>query len=93
MPVASLAASAVTRSSMRRYASKWAVGIAATKRRSFRVPKALCSLKATADSAPWASRDSHSAGSTTTAHSKRMAQKPGRPYFSFVNYPDVAESR
>ena len=51
MLVASLAAFAVTRSSMRRCASKWAVGIAATKRRSFWVPKALCSLKATAASA------------------------------------------
>ena len=56
-PVASLAASAVTRSSMRRYASKRAVGVAATKQRSSWVPKASCSLKATAVSAPWASRD------------------------------------
>ncbi len=56
-PVASLAASAVTRSSMRRHASKWAVGVAATKQRSFWVPRASCSLKAAAVSALWASRD------------------------------------
>ena len=57
MPVASLAADAATRSSMRRCASEWAVGIAATKRRSFWVPRASCSLKATAVTALWASSD------------------------------------
>ena len=44
-PVASLAASAVTKTPMRRHASEWAVGFTATKQRSFWVPRALCSLK------------------------------------------------
>ncbi len=91
MPVASLAATAVTRSSMRRCASEWAVGIAATKQRSFWVPKASCSLKATAISESWASRDSHPAGSTTAARLKRMTRKPGRPSFLLVKHPDNGE--
>ena len=41
----------VTGLSMRRHASEWAVGRAATKQPSFWVPRASCSLKATAVSA------------------------------------------
>ena len=88
-PVASLAAGAVTRSAMRRHANEWAVGIAATKRRSSWVPKVLCSLKATAVAAPWASSDTHPAGSTTTARSKRTAQQPGRPSLLLVKRPGL----
>ena len=55
-PGASLAASAVTKTPMRRHASEWAVGFTATKERSFWVPRALCSLKAMAVSTRWASR-------------------------------------
>ncbi len=47
---------------MRRCASKWAVGVAATKQRSSWVPKASCSLKATVVSASWASRGITSSG-------------------------------
>ena len=80
-PVASLAASAVTKTPMRRHASEWAVGVTATKERAFGVPRALCSLKAMAVSTRWASRDAHPAGSEPTARWKRTAQAPGRPFF------------
>ena len=83
-PVASLAASAVTKTPMRRHASEWAVGLTATKERSFWVPRALCSLKALAVSTRWASRDAHPAGSEPTARWKRTAQAPGRPFFLLV---------
>ena len=62
---------------MRRHASEWAVGVTATKERSFWVPRALCSLKAMAVSTRWASRDAHPAGSEPTARWKRTAQAPG----------------
>ena len=80
-PVASLAASAVTKTPMRRHASEWAVGLTATKERSFWVPRAWCSLKALAVSTRWARRDAHPAGSEPTARWKRTAQAPGRPFF------------
>ncbi len=86
-PVASLAAHAVTRAAMRRYARVWAVGNAATKRRTSRVPRASCSLKATAATATWASSGPHPAGSSTTARTKRTAQKPGRPSSLLVKRP------
>ena len=69
---------------MRRKASEWAVGHAATKAMTFRVPRALDGLKATAASARWASRGLHPAGSSTTARTKRTTQKPGRPSFLLV---------
>ncbi len=47
-PVASLATDAVTRPAMRRRASMWAVGNAATKTMSSRVPRGLEPSKATA---------------------------------------------
>ena len=47
-PVASLSTVAVTRPAMRRCASEWAVGNAATKTISFRVPRGLLTSKATA---------------------------------------------
>ena len=47
-PVASLAAVAVTRPAMRRRASVWAVGKAATKIKPSRVPRVSNDLKATA---------------------------------------------
>lgn len=46
-PVASLATAVATRPAKRRQASAWAVGNAATKCRSFRVPRVQTYLKAT----------------------------------------------
>ena len=90
-PVASLAARAVTRASMRRHASMWAVGHAASKVMPFREPRALSCLMAAADSAPWASLGPHPAGSSTTARTKRTAQKPGRPSLLLVKRPAHGE--
>jgi len=80
-PVASLATDAVTRPAMRRCARVWAVGNAATKTISSRVPRGLDSLKATAVSPHQGEGDPHPAGCTTTARSKRTVQAPGRPTF------------
>ncbi len=79
--VASLATGVATRPAMRRYANVWAVGHAATKAMSCRVPRVLFRLKATATSPRWARGGLHLAGSSTTAHAKRTAQEPGRPLF------------
>jgi len=80
-PVASLATDAVTRPAMRRCARVWAVGNAATKTISSRVPRGLDSSKATAVSPHQGEGDPHPAGCTTTARSKRTVQAPGRPTF------------
>jgi hypothetical protein len=80
-PVASLATDAVTRPAMRRCASVWAVGNAATKIMSFRMPRVLLAPKATAISPQEGEGRPHPAGRTTTARSKRTVQTPGRPTF------------
>ena len=80
-PVASLATVAATRPAMRRRASVWAVGNAATKITSSRVPRGLISPKATAVSPQQGEGRAHPAGCTTTARSKRTVQTPGRPTF------------
>jgi hypothetical protein len=78
-PVASLAASKETTGPMRRRASVWAVGNAATKTLSSRVPRASNDPKATAVSPQQGKERAHPAGCTTTARSKRTVQAPGRP--------------
>jgi hypothetical protein len=85
-PVASLATVAVTRPAMRRHASEWAVGNAATKTMSSRVPRALDAPKATAVSPNLGEGRLHPAGCTTTARSKRTVQAPGRPSFLLGKY-------
>jgi hypothetical protein len=80
-PVASLATDAVTRPAMRRYASEWAVGDAATKTISFRLPRVLLNPKAMAASSQQGERGLKPAGRLTTARSKRTVQAPGRPTF------------
>jgi len=80
-PVASLATDAATRPAMRRHASEWAVGKAATKTMSSRVPRALLRPKAMAVSPQQGEGRLHPAGCTTTARSKRTVQAPGRPTF------------
>ena len=87
-PVASLATAAVTRPSMRRHASVWAVGNAATKTMSSRVPRALDRPKATAISPEQGEERAHPAGCTTTARSKRTVQAPGRPTFLLGQDPE-----
>ena len=84
-PVASLATDAVTRPAMRRRASVWAVGNAATKTMSSRVPRALRVPKATALSLQQGEGRVHPAGRTTTARSKRTVQTPGRSAFLLGN--------
>ena len=85
-PVASLATDAATRPAMRRRASVWAVGKAATKTMSFRVPRGLLTPKATAVSPHQGEGRLHPAGCTTTARSKRTVQAPGRPTFLLGNH-------
>jgi len=80
-PVASLATDAVTRPAMRRCAKVWAVGKAATKTISSRVPRGSNSSKATAVSPHQGEGEPHPAGCTTTARSKGTVQAPGRPTF------------
>lgn len=80
-PVASLATETATPPAMRRHASEWAVGKAATKTMSSRVPRVLRYLKATAVCPQQGEDRAHPAGCTTTARSKRTVQKPGRPTF------------
>jgi hypothetical protein len=80
-PVANLATVAATRPAMRRHASEWAEGNAATKTMSSRVLRALHGPKATAISPAQGEGGSHPAGCTTTARSKRTVQAPGRPTF------------
>ena len=82
-PVASLAAGTPSPECcgsplMRRHASEWAVGQAAPKRETSRMPRALERLKATVACTKWASAAPHPAGSSTTARTKRTAQAPGR---------------
>jgi len=90
-PVVSLASSSATGAAMRRQTSVWAVGHAATKAMTFRMPRVLDRLKATAASTIWASRVPHPAGSSTTARTKRTAQKPGRPSLFLVKRPAHGE--
>lgn len=80
-PVVSLAAAAVTRPAMRRCTKVWAVGKAATKTKSFWVPRASNCSKARVTLPRIGQAESHPAGCTTTARSKRTAQAPGRPTF------------
>ena len=80
-PVASLATVAVTRPAMRRRASAWAVGNAATKVMSSRVSRVLNGPKTTAALAKVGEGESCPAGCTTTARSKRTVQAPGRPTY------------
>ena len=80
-PVANLATDAATRPSMRRYASEWAVGNAATKTITFRQPRVLDYPKAMEASSQQGERGLKPAGCTTTARSKRTVQAPGRPTF------------
>ncbi len=87
-PVVSLATSAVTRTAMRRHASEWAVGNAATKTTSSRMSRGSCSSKATAVSPRQGEENSHPAGCTTTARSKRTVQAPGRPTLLLGNKPE-----
>ena len=87
-PVASLATDAATRSAMRRRASMWAVGKAATKTISTRVPRVSDSPKATAFSPQQGEEGPHPAGCTTTARSKRTVQAPGRPTFLLGKPPE-----
>ncbi len=87
--VASLATGVATRPAMRRHANVWAVGHAATKAISFQVPRVLFHLKATATSPTWARGGLHPAGSSTTAHTKRTAQEPGRPLFLLREKPVI----
>jgi hypothetical protein len=84
-PVASLATVAVTRPAMRRCASEWAVGIAASKSnlpwcREGWIPRRPWRLSAYGQGRP------HRAGCTTTARSKRTSQTPGRPTFFLGNF-------
>jgi len=85
-PVASLATVAATRPAKRRHASVWAVGFAASKTMSSRMPRVLFHLKATTTSpSRWARRGSYPAGCSTTARRKRTAQEPGRPSLLLEN--------
>ncbi len=86
-PVASLATVAVTRPAMRRRASAWAVGNAATKLRSSRVSRVLNGPKTTAALAKLGEGESRPAGCTTTARSKRTVQAPGRPTYLLRRQP------
>ena len=70
---------------MRRHASVWAVGNAATKTMSSRVPRGLRAPKATVVSPNVGEGRLHPAGRTTTARSKRTVQAPGRPSFLLGN--------
>ena len=72
---------------MRSHAREWAVGNAASKTSSFRVPSGLDSAKATAVSPQQGEGRAHPAGCTTTARSKRTVQAPGRPTFLLGNHP------
>ena len=86
-PVASLATVAATRPAKRRHASVWAVGFAASKTMSSRMPRVLFHLKATTTSpSRWARRGSYPAGCSTTARRKRTAQEPGRPSLLLERY-------
>jgi len=77
---------------MRRYASVWAVGHAATKAivipgaQGVGMPEGDGSL-----SEGRARRELHPAGSSTTARPKRTAQKPGRPSLLLVKKPASGE--
>jgi len=92
-PVASLAAYSVTGAAMRRYASVWAVGHAATKAivipgaQGVGLPEGDGSL-----SEERARRELHPAGSSTMARTKRTAQKPGRASLLLVRRPDKRRS-
>lgn len=80
-PEARLATFAAMRTAMRSHASVWAVGNAASKIISVRVPSGLDSAKAMAAAAQQGEQQPHPAGCTTTARRKRTAQAPGRPTF------------
>ncbi|MFT5478928.1 MAG: hypothetical protein ACI8Y8_004300 [Planctomycetota bacterium] len=77
---------------MRRYASVWAVGHAATKAivipgaQGVGLPEGDGSL-----SEDRARRGLHPAGSSTMARTKRTAQKPGRPSLLLVKRPASGE--
>ena len=66
-PVVSLATGAVTRPAKRRHTSAWAVGNAATKSMTYRVPRVLFYSKATTSRPNWARAAWNPAGCTTTA--------------------------
>jgi hypothetical protein len=85
-PVASLATVTATWPAMRRCASEWAVGKAATKTTSSRVPRAFFCPKAMAACPQKGEGRLYPAGCTTTARSKRTVQAPGRPTFLLGQY-------
>jgi len=66
---------------MRRCASRWAMGFAASKRDISRMPRVSQLLKAAASYPQVGEGAARPAGWLTMARKKRTAQKPGRPLF------------
>ena len=82
-PVVSLATGAVTRPAKRRHTSAWAVGNAATKSMTYRVPRVLNCSKATTSRPKWARAAWNPAGWEATARATwGRPRNLGGPRFS-----------
>ena len=94
-PVASLATGAVTRPAKRRRASTWAVGNAATKSMTYRVPRALNCSKATTRRPQEVGEDGSEPGGVYDHGTRDMRTAPvaWETHVSPRNFPVVRETR